>query len=73
MSYDTLLFWTPGPIEMIIVLLVFVIPIVAIVMFVRYVLGNRRENIRLRLEVGKLADELEQSRKLTEDKTNDQP
>ena len=70
MQYDTLLFMTPGPIEVLIVLFVFVVPIVVIV---RYFLRNRRENIRLRLEVGKLADELEQSRKRTEDNANDQP
>jgi hypothetical protein len=34
MSHDTLLFFTPGPIEVLIVLLVFVIPIVLIVRYV---------------------------------------
>ena len=68
MLNDILLFWTPGPLEVLIVLLVWGGIIAGIVMFVRYILGNRRENIRLRLEVGKFADELEQTRKQDEGK-----
>ena len=34
-----------------------------IILIVRILLRNKRENVRLRLEVGKLADELEQMRK----------
>jgi hypothetical protein len=34
-----------------------------VIWFARRVLENKRENVRLRLEVGKLADELEQVRK----------
>jgi len=67
MLNDTLLYWTPGPIEIIVVLIFGIIPVAGIVMLVRYVLGNRRENIRLRLEVGKLADELEQARRGNEE------
>ena len=55
-----------GPIgapEALIVLIVFAIPIVLAIKFFRLMLLNRNENIRLRLEVGKLADELEQVRK----------
>ena len=56
-------FWTPGPIELLIILIFFGVPVVLIILFVRFLLRNKRENIRLRLEVGKLADELEQMRK----------
>ena len=56
-------FWTPGPIELLIILIFFCVPVVLIILFVRFLLRNKRENIRLRLEVGKLADELEQMRK----------
>jgi hypothetical protein len=55
-----------GPIgapEAIIVLIVFAIPIVLAIKFFRLMLRNKNENIRLRLEVGKLADELEKVRK----------
>jgi hypothetical protein len=73
MPYNPLLFWTPGPIEVLVVLVLGIIPAVVIVKLVRYFQRNRSENIRLRLEVGKLADELEQSRKRAEDNANDQP
>ena len=53
----------PGGWEWIVILVVCGVPILLIVLFVRLVLRNRKENIRLRLEVGKLADELEQERK----------
>ena len=49
--------------ELLIVLVFSVIPVVLVVMFLRLLLRNKRENIRLRLEVGKLADELERLRK----------
>ena len=52
-----------GVLELVVVLLVFGIPVVLIVLLVRYILRERQENIRLRLEVGKLADELERARK----------
>lgn len=60
-------FWAPGPFESIVILIVslivYGIPIIVIIFIVRLLLRNKRENIRLRLEVGKLADELEQMRK----------
>ena len=60
---NILAFWIPGPIELIITLIFFGVPVVLIILFVRLLLRNKRENVRLRLEVGKLADELEQMRK----------
>ncbi len=45
------------------IILVFGVPVLVFVLIVRAVLRNRKENIRLRLEVGKLAGELEQARK----------
>ncbi len=57
----------PGHWELLVVLIVscivFGIPIVLAVVFFRIMVRNKNENIRLRLEVGKLADELEKSRK----------
>ena len=55
-----------GPIEIIIILImsgvVFALPI----WLIWYLVRNKRENQRLRLEVGKLADELERARKKDE-------
>lgn len=39
------------------------VPILLVIWFARKTMENKRENVRLRLEVGKLADELEQVRK----------
>lgn len=56
-----------SPWELLIVLvvfvIVFVIPVVLAIKFFRLMVRNKNENIRLRLEVGKLVDELEQMRK----------
>ena len=71
MINNILAFWTPGPIEVIVILISFGIPVVLVILFARYLLRNKRENIRLRLEVGKLADELEQMRKQKNDEDTD--
>ena len=52
-----------GAPEALIVLVIFAIPVVLAILFFRLLLRNKKENIRLRLEVGKLADELQQARK----------
>jgi len=56
-----------GAVELVVVILIWVImavlPILAVIWFARKTMENKRENLRLRLEVGKLADELEQIRK----------
>jgi hypothetical protein len=58
-----LAFGTIGAPELLIVLIVFAIPVVLAIRFFRLMVRNKNENIRLRLEVGKLADELEKARK----------
>jgi hypothetical protein len=65
---NTLLaFIAPGPIETLLIVVIAavwaVVPILVVLWFARKLLANSRENTRLRLEVGKLADELEQVRK----------
>jgi hypothetical protein len=60
---DCTLAWMPGAIEILIILIILGIPFALIVVVAKYLLRQKRENIRLRLEVGKLADELEQLRK----------
>ena len=49
----------------------FVIPVVLIILFVRYIVRSNEERRRLRLEVGKLADELEQMRKQKDSERGD--
>jgi hypothetical protein len=56
-------FLAPGPIELFIILIVLGVPVVVIILAARYALRTGRESRRLRLEVGKLADELAQMRK----------
>ena len=63
MTYDVLAYFFPGPLEIIVVLLIFGIPVALVVFFIRHLSKGRKENQRLRMEVGKLADELEQARK----------
>jgi len=70
MINNILAFWTPGPIELLIIPIFFGTPVVLIILFARFLLRNKRENVRLRLEVGKLADELEQMRKQKDDENN---
>lgn len=61
MTGETLTSWSPGPM-MIVILIVFGIPVLLIVLAVRYALQSNKERRRLRLELGKLADELEKTR-----------
>ena len=56
-------FLAPGPFEILIVIILFVIPVVLIILFVKYLVRRNEEKRRLRLEVGKLSDELEKLRK----------
>ena len=49
--------------ELSLILLAFVLPVVPAMKSFRLMLRNKNERLRLRLEVGKLADELEQTRK----------
>jgi hypothetical protein len=59
MTNDLLAFGAIGAPELLIVLIVVSIPFVLIILFARSASRNKRENVRLRLEAGKLADELE--------------
>ena len=63
MINDIFAFWVPGPLELLIIFIIFGIPVLLIVLFMVYVVRGSKERRRLRLELGKLADELEQVRK----------
>ena len=73
MIRDILAFWMPGPWESLIIFIVFGVPVLLTILFARLLLRNKRENVRLRLEVGKLADELEQMRKQAKGEEEDNP
>ncbi len=73
MINNILAFWMPGPFELLIILISLGIPVLLIILFARFLLRNKRENVRLRLEVGKLADELEQMRKQSKGDEEDNP
>ncbi len=72
MNAEVLAFGAPGGLEVIIISVVFlitwVLPIAVVIYVIRLLIHNKRENQRLRLEVGKLADELERARKRSESK-----
>jgi len=55
-----------GPIEWLVVFVMSWVVFALLIWFIRYLVKNKRENQRLRLEVGKLADELERARKKDE-------
>jgi hypothetical protein len=67
MMSEILAMGMPGGFEWLIIIILagifFVLPVVAIVMIIRYIVRSNAEKRRLRMEVGKLADEIEQLRK----------
>ena len=73
MATEILAFWTPGLLELLVILIIslivfglfVVIPAVLIVLLVVFLLQNNKERQNLRLKVEKLTDELEQVRKQT--------
>lgn len=71
MINNILAFWMPGPIELLIILIFLGVPILLIILFVRYLVRSNEERRKLRLEMGKLADELEQMRKQKGDEEKD--
>jgi uncharacterized membrane-anchored protein YhcB (DUF1043 family) len=73
MTNGLIAFAGPGLVEWIIILIVFGVPVLLIVLFIRYLLRSSKERQKLRLELGKLADELEQVRKQAEEHKKDEP
>ena len=71
MTKTLIAFGIIGAPEALIVLIGFAIPVVLAILFLLLLLRNKKENIRLRLEVGKLADELEQTRRKRETEGGD--
>ncbi len=55
MINEVLAFWTPGPMESIVILAIFfvvlVIPTTLLVLFIIYLVKNNKERLRLRMEV----------------------
>jgi uncharacterized membrane-anchored protein YhcB (DUF1043 family) len=55
--------WAITPLGLLVILITVGIPIILIVLIVRFLIKANKERQRLRLELDKLADELEQVRK----------
>ena len=55
--------------ELLVILSFFTIPVLLIVLKIRFVIRSGKEKRRLRLDVGKIADELEQLKKQMNDKS----
>jgi Sec-independent protein translocase protein TatA len=66
-----LAFGGPGPTELLIIIVVALITFGIPIWVIRSLIRNQRENQKLRLEVGKLADEVQQIRKKNENKQED--
>jgi len=63
-----------SPIEFLVILIVCGIPLLVVILLARYLLKNKKENTRLRLEVGKLAEEVDRLRQsLQQTKEEDGP
>ncbi len=77
MTREILAFTAPGWTEIVIPFVLFAIACLIPVLIIFYIIGplrtNRKENQRLRLEVGKLADELERARKQNESESGAAP
>ena len=73
MVSDILAAFAPGLLETLIILIVWGIPVVVVVLLVRYAFTSNKERQKLRLEVGKLADELERLRKQKENAGTQRP
>ena len=67
MTSQVLASFVPGIMELIVVAVTFglfyILPLAIIIYIIRLLIRNKKENQRLRFEVAKLADELEQMRK----------
>ena len=77
MNAEILAFGAPGGLELlvmgVVLIVTWVLPIAVVIYVIRLLINNKRENQRLRLEVGKLADELERARKQNESKSGAAP
>lgn len=61
MISDILGFWTPGPLELLIVLIVLAIPIALIVLVIVYVKKGSQERQKLHQKMAELTNELKQT------------
>ena len=74
-----LAFGGPGPTELLVINYVWLLIIIVVtlitfgipILVIRSLIRSKRENQKLRLEVGKLADEVQQIRKKNENKQED--
>jgi uncharacterized membrane-anchored protein YhcB (DUF1043 family) len=61
----------PGPIEWSLIFIFLAVPIIIVALAVRFISRGNKERQKLRIELGKLADELERVRKQAEGSKKD--
>ena len=69
---DTLAFFTPGPLELLIILFVLAIPIALIVLVIVYVSKGSKERQKLHQKMGELADELKRTQEQMQGRKKDE-
>jgi len=73
MISDTLAFWTPGPLEILIILFfVLAIPAALIVLVVVYVLKGSKERKKLHQKMAELTDELKRTQEQMQSRKKDE-
>ena len=73
MISDTLAFWTPGPLEILIILFfVLAIPAVLIVLVVVYVLKGSKERKKLHQKMAELTEELKRTQEQMQGRKKDE-
>ena len=61
-----------GITELLVVLFATVLPLLGIIWLIRYLIQSHKDRCRLRLEVGRLADEVQQLQQSSQHKNDDQ-
>jgi type II secretory pathway pseudopilin PulG len=72
MTSDILAFWAPGPLELLIVLIIFGIPVALIVLVVVYVLKGSKQREKLHQQIGDLSDELKRTQEQLQSQKKDE-
>ena len=72
MISDTLAFFTPGPIEFLIILFVLAVPVALIVLVVIFVMKGSKERERLHQKMAELTNELKQTQEQLQKQKKDE-
>jgi len=55
--------WTPGWMELLVIFFVFIVPVLLIVLFAVFILRSNKKRREVKIELDRLAEELEQMKK----------